>query len=307
MAKQERWGKKHIDDRDWKRVNEELVVRGEFLLNLRWVEHWDWELAKMNNVKRGHPFEFPESLIEFQAVLSQWIDCRGLEGVTRRLVMYTTLPKYNDYSTINRRINKVDTTLILPKEGLISVACDGSGMKRTNDGEYKHSMYGQGRKKYLKVIITANPHTKKLLCIEVNIEGDGPSEATAAQNHILELIRDGYTIDAFYGDGGLDAIDLWLLLEQYNIAPVIKPDRNAVDDGESVSRNSAVKFIANYGYKAWAKKRKYGMRWPGTEGEFSAVKRKFGDSTRAQKLENMCHSIKLKFWAYDRMQQYAMM
>ena len=34
MAKNKRWGKKFIDNRDWKEVNENLVVRGEFLLDM---------------------------------------------------------------------------------------------------------------------------------------------------------------------------------------------------------------------------------------------------------------------------------
>lgn len=305
MAKNERWGEPYEDKRNWPAYNEELVVRGEFLLDLDWVKQWNSELMTMNKGKQGHPFEFPESLIKFQAVLSQWIDYRGLEGVARRLVQYTRLPKYNDYSTINRRVNKVDTTLILPKEGHISVSCDGSGMKRTNDGEYKHDMYGKGRKKYLKVRIIADPYAKKLLDVDVQLEGEGPSEPETAQHQILTLLSYGYTIDAFYGDGGYDAINLWLFLEQYNIKSVIKPDKNSIDDSESISRNNAVKYIAKNGYKPWAKKQRYGMRWPGTEGEFSAVKRKFGDTTRATKLDNMCHDIRLKFWAYDKMQQYA--
>ena len=35
----------------------------------------------MNQGKKGHPYEFPESLIEFQAVLNQWVNFRGIEGV----------------------------------------------------------------------------------------------------------------------------------------------------------------------------------------------------------------------------------
>ena len=36
--KGKRWGKKREDKRDWKKYNEELVVRGEFLLDLDWVK-----------------------------------------------------------------------------------------------------------------------------------------------------------------------------------------------------------------------------------------------------------------------------
>ena len=63
--KKERWKQNRSFPRDWKVTNERLVVRGEFLLDLEWVKSWDKELDEMNNGKRGHPYEFPESLIRF--------------------------------------------------------------------------------------------------------------------------------------------------------------------------------------------------------------------------------------------------
>ena len=59
------------------------------------------------------------------------------------------------------------------------------------------------------------------------------------------------------------------------------------------------------GYKKWAQHRDYGMRWNGTEGIFSAVKRKFGEQTRSHKIENALNEVKRKFWVYDRMKAYA--
>ncbi len=80
-----RWGKKYVDKRDWVKYNEELVVRGEFYLDYDWLESWETELEEMNKGKVGARCEFPKSFIEFQAVLYQWIDYRGLEGVARKL------------------------------------------------------------------------------------------------------------------------------------------------------------------------------------------------------------------------------
>lgn len=66
MVKQERWGpnKKYL--RDWIDYNEELVVRGEFLLDLDWVESWVAELEQMNYKKQGRQYEFPDSMIKLQ-------------------------------------------------------------------------------------------------------------------------------------------------------------------------------------------------------------------------------------------------
>ena len=135
MVKSERWGKKYEDKRDWKSYNEELVVRGEFLFELDWVKNWDNELIEMNAMKRGAAYRFPESLVKLQAVWNQWVDFRGVEGITRKMQEFALIPEYNDFSTINRRVNKIEAEVTLPQKGTISVSCDGSGMKMTNRGD----------------------------------------------------------------------------------------------------------------------------------------------------------------------------
>ena len=47
-----RWGNKFIDKRNWKSYNEELVVRGEFLLPIDMFDNWYEELDKMNDDKK---------------------------------------------------------------------------------------------------------------------------------------------------------------------------------------------------------------------------------------------------------------
>ena len=53
----ERWGKKFVDNRDWPKYSEELVVRGEFLLDLKWVKSWDKENAFLFNLIKGGTWE----------------------------------------------------------------------------------------------------------------------------------------------------------------------------------------------------------------------------------------------------------
>ena len=150
-----RWGQKFEEFRNWRKYNEQLVARGEFLLDLGWVKNWGRELERMNREKRGRPFLFPESLIKLQAVWHQWIDYRAIEGVTRQLVACAKLPKCNDFSTINRRVNKLDLTFELPKTGRVFVACDGSGIKMRNSGECMEEKHGRKRKKkFIRVTIS---------------------------------------------------------------------------------------------------------------------------------------------------------
>src|SRR3989338_6112000 len=308
MAKRKRWGKKFKDKRDWKKVNEMYIVRGEFLLDLDFVKSWDKELKEMNDGKRGAPYQFPESFIELLAVWGQWVSNRYLQGITRRFQFYGLVPKEADYSTISIRINKIDTSFELPKEGNISVSTDGSGMKMSNRGDYKETKYGDGKKKFLKVTISADPYKKKLLDIDVSVEGEGASEPEVAMSHLEQLIALGFDVDKFFGDGSFDVHDLFDLLDQYAILSGIKIRKNASIDPEGTGswrRRQEVLKYRKKGYKKWARETEYGRRWTGTEGIFSAVKGIFGEETRSKNIGNMLHEVKRKFWAYDRMCAYA--
>jgi len=53
----------------------------------------------------------------------------------------------------------------------------------------------------------------------------------------------------------------------------------------------------------WLKKKGYGLRWPASEGIFSANKRIFGEVVRAKKKRNMYHEVRLKFWAYNKLEE----
>jgi len=306
MVKSERWGKKYKDNRDWKAYSEELVVRGEFLLELDWVKSWDNELIEMNVGKRGAPYIFPESLIKLQAVWNQWVDFRGVEGITRKLREFDLIQEYNDFSTINRRVNQIEAEIILPQKGTISVSTDGSGCKITNRGDYRETKYGKKRKKFVKVTISADPIKKKLLSVDVSIDGEGKSEPEVAIGHLEELIKKGFDIDKFWGDGSFDVNNLFDILDKYGIDSAIKIRRNAIiDPGGSWRRQMEVIKYRKKRYKKWAKEKQYGKRWVGTEGFFSAVKRKFAENTRSRRIDHLCHEVKRKFWAYDTMSNYA--
>ncbi|MBS3144237.1 IS5 family transposase [Candidatus Woesearchaeota archaeon] len=302
----DRWGNIITDMRNWKAYNEELVVRGAFYLDLKWAWSWKQELATMNGGKKGRPFCFPESLIKLQAVWHQWIDYRGIEGITRMLVEHALLPQFNNYSTTNRRVNKLDLTITLPTAGEVHVACDGTGIKMCNAGAYRSDKYGTKRRPYIRVILTADPLARKILAVEVNIEGHGMSEPQAAVEHLSMLWTHGKKIKKFWGDPGLDDRNLINWLDAEHAAIAIKPRQLRTSDcAESAARKVHVDNYMQVGYKQWAQENNYGMRWVGTEGIFSAVKRKFGEHVRSRKRSNMLKEAERKFWAYDQIQQYA--
>jgi hypothetical protein len=301
-----RWGQQRKYSRDWETYTEELVRRGTFYLDFSWVKSWKRELREMNEKKVGRPYIFPESLIKLQALWLQFVDLRGVEGITRKIVEIGKIPEYNDFSTISRRVNAMSTKFNLPRNKEIFVATDGSGMKMNMSGEYFEAKYGRGDKKFIKVIISANPFTKDLLKCDVSLEGEEFSEPQVAMNHMAELEAEGYKILKFWGDGAFDVHELFDFMDFYRIESAIKIRKNAViDPGGSVRRNIEVARYKSKGYKIWAQEKGYGFRWTGTEGIFSAVKGKFGERVRTKKEINMIKEVKRKFWAYETLRHSA--
>jgi hypothetical protein len=58
-------------------------------------------------------------------------------------------------------------------------------------------------------------------------------------------------------------------------------------------------------YRLWADNKSYGKRWVGTEGIFSAVKKKFGENTVSRSKERLIAEGYQRFWLYDTMKCYA--
>ena len=136
------------------------------------------------------------------------------------------------------------------------------------------------RRRNLFVIITAYVKRKRIISIESNAEETGPSEPETAQKHVREAVMKGIKVTEFYGDGAFDTNDLFHQMHQIGAKPVIKIRRNASTDcyRGSKYRKRAIKEYQNKGYISWLEDNDYGMKWPGTEGIFSAAKRKFGEN-----------------------------
>ena len=267
------------------------------------VEGWDEELVLMNTGKVGVPYRFPKSLIELQAVWhAKSYPFRAIEGLTRDLCRIGQLPDYNDYSTANRRMNQLDYILDLPKSESIAVFSDGTGLQAIAGGEYLREKYGKKNRRWVQIIILGDPVTKEPVSYEVNIIQE--SEPDSTQHQAEKLLEQGVSIASLGGDGAMDKMTLWDFLQKQGIAPIIKPDKNALDDTDNDIRNDHVKERKK-SYKKWAKKHKYGMRWPATEGIFSAIKRIFGETLHATSEIGMIKEASAKIWAYKKIKQYA--
>lgn len=300
---QKRWGKKFIDRRIWPTYNAQLVRRGEYLLATDFVENWHDELEEMNNEKVGAPFRFPKTLIELQALWhAQHIPYRMIEGMTRKLVKFGQLPEYDNYSTANRRINKLDFNLELPQGKKIIVFSDGTGLQAVNGGEYLREKYGKKNRRWIQIIMLGDAKHHEPVSYEVRLIP--ASEAESTEQQLAELLKKGVDVAAAGGDGAMDKKDLWNFCDEQEIEPIIKPDKNALEDTDCAERNQQVKERNKNGHKKWSRRHKYGLRWPATEGVFSAIKCIFGEQLLATSEQGMIKEASSKIWAYQKIKRY---
>ena len=298
-----RWGKKFIDKRDFRVYDEQLVKQGEYLLSCDFVEGWNNELALMNAGKPGAPYLFPNSLIKLQSIWhAKRIPYRMIEGMTRDLSKIGQLPEYNDYSTVNRRVNRITFTLELPKGDDIAVFSDGTSMQVVSGGEYMREKYGKKNRRWVQIVVLGDAKTYEPVSYEVHIIQE--SEAKSTERQLTKLLDDKVPVVAAGGDGAMDYKPLYDFCEDRGIAPIFKPDINARADTDSALRNKVVTERNLLGYKRWAKKNKYGFRWPATEGIFSAMKRMFGEQLAATSEWGMLQEASCKIWAYQLLKRH---
>ena len=175
------------------------------------------------------------------------------------------------------------------------VAIDGSGEKVSNRGEWIRHKW-KVRRGWIKVVIMGTPDGK---VVDVRVGNENLDERKAGRG----MIRANHKrLTKVIADGAHDCRETFNLCERYGIETAIKIRKDASTRSRgSPRRRKEVWLYKHLGYERWAKKKGYGLRWPASEGIFSATKRLFGEYVRATKKRNMYHEIKLKFWAYNQL------
>jgi len=282
----------------WPEYNEKLVKRGEFFINPSFIRTWNKELKGMNSGKVGEPYHYPESMIEFLAVLhAKNFDYRALGGIIRSLSynMVYSFPVIN-YSQICRRVNKLKISFQCNERNLV-VAVDGSGERVSNRGEWIRQKWGK-RRGWIKVVIMGDAKGE---VVDIRVGNEKLDERKAERGMIR---RNHSKIKYVMMDGLHDNRKTFNLCEKYNLGTAIKVRKNSRtrSKGSPRRREEVVKY-KKLGHGKWVKETGYGHRWPASEGIFSADKRIFGENVRAKKKRNMYKEIKLKFWAYNQLQR----
>ncbi|MEM4065822.1 MAG: IS5/IS1182 family transposase, partial [Candidatus Micrarchaeaceae archaeon] len=138
------------------------------------------------------------------------------------LAKYKFIPYFGDYTTLWKRIHKIKIKII--PENKEVVESDGTCLKTSNAGEYRQFKYGDinaKRKKYLVVIITADVKKRKLLNLEIQIQGEGQSEPKVAEKQIKEASKK-YKIKKFYGDSAYNTNNMFEILQSVGAEAAIK-------------------------------------------------------------------------------------
>jgi len=296
--------KRYVDNRNWKETNEKYVKIGEFLINPEFLQTWNEEIKQMNAGKVGQPYMYPESMIKFLAVLHcKNIDFRGLEGVMKALSKMNHNFPVIVCSQICRRYNKLEIDFKVLEEDMkdyLLAGVDGSGEKSTKRGGWMREAW-KVRKGWIKVVIMGCKNKKgKKYVIDIRVGNEKLDERAAARG----MIRDNHeNIGQFLGDGLHDNKDTFDLCEKYNIPTGIKLRDDCSTKTKSPRRKREVRIYKSMPYDEWSREKKYGMRWPITEGIFSGCKRTMGEYVSATKKKNMYHEVRVKFWAYNLLQE----
>ena len=301
--------------RDWKKINNRLVQQGTLLISLAFLDSWGKQVSALNDGKVGRPYIYPTGLIEYTGLLHCFMHLgyRQVNGVLIAIADKEPRLKAADYSTINRRFNKLETK-IQPrqqKEDAVWIAVDATGVSVTNRGEWLRKIHRKGRidecKGFLKVHVAVDVKTKEVVAIEITREAVGDN--TMFDNLIMGTIKNtGNSVAGAYADGAYDTYDNFEKLDKLGIYPAIRIDDNAITDPPPRFPQRRRKLPTRTIYaqeqlkdrEKWKKKTGYGKRWH-SEGFFSVLKRCFGQYASARKLKNMQQEMLFKAQLYNLM------
>jgi hypothetical protein len=278
---------------NWPSYNQSLVRRGQVLLDFDALDGWDNELSLMNHGKVGEPYDYPDSFMQLLGYMRAYfhLPYRQTQGV---IIAHASkkVPDIPDYSTISRRINKLEIR-INEKLGNV-IALDSTGIKVSNRGDWiRHKWHV--RKGYLKIHVAVDIKRKRILSLEVTSEEvhDG-----RILKKLVDNASENNNLKGILADGMYDSNNNFGYLSSNHIKPGIKTRSNSkVKSTNCHARNmSVVKQQTNL--ERWKHSVSYGHRWM-VETAFSSIKRMFGEHVTARNFPNMVKEIFLKATLYN--------
>ena len=291
----------------WSVYNQSLVRRGEILLGFDVINNWDTELKEMNEDKVGEPFHYPNTFLLLLGYAKVYfhLPYRQTEGIAQGHAK-GKVPSIPDYTTISRRINRLDIKINDNKSkefenDYIVIAIDSTGIKVTNRGQWMREKWNVRKKGYLKIHIAVDVKTKEILSMKVTDEHVHDSKPLPELvDGIIKSDRK-LTVGKLFADGAYDSNDIFRYLSDNGILPCVKVRKNARVRWKkgNILRNLSVLAQRN-DLQKWKDSVSYGQRWI-VETVFSSIKRMFGEYVYSVKLKNMVQEMMLKASLYNKM------
>lgn len=304
-----RWGKRKKQQRDWKNYERKLVMRGEILIPIGVAEEWQRQIKKMNKNKEGAAFVYPDAMIE---CLSMWkclakFPYRTVEGLGGKIMAAAGIDAKPDHTTLCRRFNALGKKFYNERKKSkngepIYAVFDGSGLKVCNRGEWMHYKHKGKRKGFIRICFLIDSKTGEI------IDFSATTESVAEQKKIRPMLKRAVknrNIGKLAVDGIGDDWRNFELLDELGIKPVIKIRANAnpalsEDDSRKRSRWKEARKFQKWGYRGWARRRKYGQRWQGETG-FSCFKGYFGEYVFSRSMNHIKAEVGMKVHFYNQL------
>ena len=286
---------------DWPFYNQSLVRRGQVLLDFEVLDGWDHELSQMNLGKVGEPYDYPDSFMQLLGYMRAYfhLPYRQTQGV---VIAHASnkVPSIPDYSTISRRINRLEIKINEKLGNDIVIALDSTGIKVANRGEWMRYKW-HVRKGYLKIHVAVDIKRKRILSLEVTSEEVHDSKML---NELVDNASENNHVKGILADGMYDSNNNFRYLSKNHIKPGIKARSNSkVRSFNCHARNMSV-IRQQTNLKRWKRSVSYGYRWI-AETAFSSIKRMFGEHVTARKFPNMVKEIFLKAALYNMFNRMA--
>ncbi len=250
----------------------------------------------MNLGKIGQPYDYPDSFIQLLGYMRAYfhLPYRQTQGVVIAHAS-TKVPGIPHYSTISRRINRLEIKINEKLGNDIVIALDSTGIKVANRGEWMRDKW-HVRKGYLKIHIAVDIRKKRILSLEVTSE-EVYDDGKVLKN-LVDSTSENNNLKGILADGMYDSNNNFRYLSKNHIKPGIKTRSNSkVKSTNCHTRNmSVVRQQTNL--KRWKHSVSYGHRWI-AETAFSSIKRMFGEHVTARKFSNMVKEIFLKAALYN--------
>jgi transposase len=297
----------------WHDYNDSLVERGRVLFDLGFARNWNRELEGMNGDKRGRPYRFPDSYIEFLSFFKVGLNApyRVIEGMTEALSEYLTLVRDIHFTQIRRRVlavvrKKMPEYVDRIGEGIddddpLTVVVDSTGLSTTRKGSYIEAMWRKEKRKFVKLHIVADKKTGKIVGFRVTSEKTGDTKKFVPM--VREVTRKR-RVAKVYADAAYDSRRNLNLLREHGIEPAIKVKKGASTLAlGSPLRRQEVLLLNRVGYEGWKTMKDYGKRWM-AEVVFSAFKAVLGGTLMARRFLSQKAEVTLKVMLYNRFMSF---